>query len=264
MSGEPSALNHRRAGSGPPLVLLHPLGGSVRSWDPVFDALAAQYDVIAVDLPGFGASPPLPADVVPTPAALAVAVGGLLSSLDVQRPHVAGNSLGGWVSLELAKAGGARSVTAIAPAGLWPGPLAPRGRVNARSAGHALRAAIAVGLRVGPVRRSLLAGVVAHPERLTYEQALRFVRDYVDAPGFTAVNREMRGSHFTGGERISVPVTVAWCDKDRLVSRPRVMPLRARELTLHDCGHVPMTDDPAAVTRVIMLGAGGSAESAQG
>ena len=83
---------------------------------------------------------------------------------------------------------------------------------------------------------------------------MRFVRDYADAPGYAGVNREMRSSHFTGGEQLRVPVTIAWCDGDRLVGPPRSMPIRARVLTLHDCGHVPMTDDPAAVARVLLLG----------
>ena len=64
----------------------------------------------------------------------------------------------------------------------------------------------------------------------------------------------MRGSHFTGGEQITVPVTVAWCELDRLVP-PRAVPgLRAHALTLRDCGHVPMTDDPQAVADVLLLG----------
>ncbi len=235
-------------------MLLHALGGSLRAWDPVIGPLADERDVIAVDLPGFGGSAPLSADVVPTPAALAAAVGRLLESLGVERPHVAGNSLGGWVALELAKAGSARSVTGIAPAGLWPGPLRRRGRINAQAVSHALRPLLPSALRVGPVRRSVLAGIVAHPELLTYDDALRFVHDYADARGYVDVNREMRGSHFTGGEQIRVPVTVAWCARDRLVHPPRVMPLRARALTLHDCGHVPMTDDPVAVARLLLMG----------
>jgi len=53
-------LNHERAGSGEPLVLLHPLGGELVVWQPVFEGLAAERDTIALDLPGFGGSPPLP------------------------------------------------------------------------------------------------------------------------------------------------------------------------------------------------------------
>jgi pimeloyl-ACP methyl ester carboxylesterase len=76
-------LAHARTGAGAPLVLLHPLGMTRRVWDPVVPALAEHFDVIAVDLPGFGDSAPLPAQVEPSPATLAAAVAGLLGSRDV-------------------------------------------------------------------------------------------------------------------------------------------------------------------------------------
>lgn len=91
-----------RSGAGAPLVLLHALGLSRHTWDPVVPALAELFDVIAVDLPGFGGSEPLPDGVEPSPAALAGAVAELLDELGVTAPHLAGNSLGGWVALELA------------------------------------------------------------------------------------------------------------------------------------------------------------------
>jgi pimeloyl-ACP methyl ester carboxylesterase len=119
------SLAYNRAGAGPPLVLLHPLGADRHVWEPVMDRLAAERDVIALDLPGFGGSPALSGASPPTPAALAAAVAEFLPGIAPGGPHhVAGNSLGGWVALELASAGHARSVTAIAPAGLWPEPLA--------------------------------------------------------------------------------------------------------------------------------------------
>jgi pimeloyl-ACP methyl ester carboxylesterase len=252
--GVEASLHHERQGAGPPLVLLHALGGSLRSWDPVMGLLVAQRDVIAVDLPGFGRSPALPADVRPTPAALAAAVAQTLDAIGVQRPHVAGNSLGAWVALELARTGSARSVTAIAPAGFWRGPLAPRGRVNAQSLSRVLRPVLIGALRLPAVRRGLLSGVVAHPERLTRADAARFVSDYARATGYADVNREMRGSQFTGADEITVPVTVAWCEFDRLVPPRKVPGLRAHALTLRGCGHVPMTDDPDAVARVLLHG----------
>src|SRR5271166_5370625 len=86
---------------------------------PVIPALAARFDVIAVDLPGFGDSNPVPAQTKPTPAALAAAVAGLLDDLGVTAPHLAGNSLGGWVALELAATRPAASLTLLSPAGLW-------------------------------------------------------------------------------------------------------------------------------------------------
>jgi pimeloyl-ACP methyl ester carboxylesterase len=97
-----AALASNRTGAGSPMVLLHPLGSDRGVWDPVVPALAEDFDVLAVDLPGFGDSPPLPADVEPSPAALAQAVAGLLDELGIERPAVVGNSVGGWVALELA------------------------------------------------------------------------------------------------------------------------------------------------------------------
>src|SRR4051794_1964269 len=91
-----------RRGSGAPLVLLHGIGMSRAVWEPVLPALAERFDVVTVDLPGFGGSAPLPPDVEPHPAALASAVAEFLDDLGIERPHVAGNSLGGWVGLELA------------------------------------------------------------------------------------------------------------------------------------------------------------------
>src|ERR1700760_2329735 len=103
-----------RTGDAPPLVLAHPLGADRRVWDPVLPLLSVAHEVITVDLPGFGESPPL-RDVTPTPRALAAVVEASLADLGIGRAHVVGNSLGGWVALELGRAGVADRVTAIAP-----------------------------------------------------------------------------------------------------------------------------------------------------
>lgn len=83
------------------------------------DVLAAEHDVIAIDLPGFGLSGPLPHGVPYDLATVAPALGALCSALGVERPHVAGNSLGGLLALEMARGGLVRSVTALSPAGFW-------------------------------------------------------------------------------------------------------------------------------------------------
>jgi len=93
---------YSRTGAGASLVLLHGIGSSRHAWDPVVPALAGHFDVLAIDLPGFGDSEPMPPQVEPVPAALAAAVAGLLDDLGITAPHIAGNSLGGWVALELA------------------------------------------------------------------------------------------------------------------------------------------------------------------
>ena len=101
-----------RTGQGEPLVLLHGQGFSRRSFDPVVPLLAAERDVIAVDLPGHGESPRQPEGAGNAPRDLAVAVGELLDELGLATAHIAGNSSGGWVALELGRSGRARTVTA--------------------------------------------------------------------------------------------------------------------------------------------------------
>jgi pimeloyl-ACP methyl ester carboxylesterase len=111
-------LHVHRAGAGEPLVLLHGLGESHIGWRPVINALAAEYDVIAIDLPGFGRSPALPAGVSPTAANLAAEIDHTLDELGIGDYHVAGYSLGARVAIQLAESERVRSLIAIAPDGL--------------------------------------------------------------------------------------------------------------------------------------------------
>jgi pimeloyl-ACP methyl ester carboxylesterase len=245
-----------RAGSGPPLVLLHPLGADRHVWRPVLEQLTPVRDCIAVDLPGFGESAALAGDA--DPAALARAVGALLHELELDggRAHVAGNSLGGWVALELALAGDAASVTAIAPAGLWRRPLGPKPEVARRLAKLASPALPAL-LRSARWRRVLLGGSIARPERVPAHDALALVRAYSTAPGFTAVNRAMRAGTFTRLAEIDVPVTLVWPEYDRVVSRVNGTPDGIAVRELPGCGHIPMWDDPEATARALIAGSGG-------
>ena len=152
-----------RRGSGEPLLLIHGLGGSSGVWDPVVGPLAVEREVTVLDLPGFGAAPPLPAAVEPTAMNLAVALHQRCRELGIERPHVAGNSLGGWVGLEMGRAGWAASVTALSPAGLWRAPLGPRPR-DARRWARRARPLVALALRARPVRLRALATFAARPE----------------------------------------------------------------------------------------------------
>ena len=242
-----------RAGSGPVLVLLHPLGADRHVWAPVMERLTQERDVIAVDLPGFGESSALNGSGPPTPAALATAVA---EGLPDEPYHVAGNSLGGWVALELAAAGHARSVTAIAPAGLWPEPLAPK-RGIARALAKAIRPAVPALVRSPAGRRVALANTVAHADRVPPDAALQLVRAYADAPGFEEVNRAMRAGRFTRLEHVRVPVTLVWPEHDRLVARPAHLPPTVRSVPLPDAGHVPMWDAPEAVGDLLLRGSRG-------
>ncbi len=235
-------------------MLLHPLGADRHIWRPLTPLLAPHRELVAVDLPGFGDSPPLNSDRPPTPARLGVAVVELLAELglDAGAAHLAGNSLGGWVALEVAAAGHADTVTAIAPAGLWPEPLRPKPELARQLARHAEPALSA--LRFEAVRRLALSSMVAHPERVPPTDAIRLVRAYARAPGFTEVNRAMRGGTFTALAKIEVPVTLAWPALDRLVARPARRAPNAREVILPGCGHVPVWDDPPLVADTLLAG----------
>ncbi|MEA2302411.1 MAG: hypothetical protein QOE44_2946 [Solirubrobacteraceae bacterium] len=257
MTEAPPQVSYERAGSGDPVVLLHGIGGELCVWDPVWEALTAERDVIAVDLPGFGRSPALPADQAPTPRALAGVLDTFLTSLGVDRPHLVGNSLGGWIALELARAGRARSVTALSPAGLWAAPLLARG-APARGRAHVvvrrLRPVLPILLSSRRVRRLALGHVIADPDRVPYRPALRIVRSYARASAYDATNTAMRQSFFAGAEEIAVPVTLAFGERDRLI-RPVRLPIPgARSLILPGCGHIPMWDDPGLVSRLILDG----------
>jgi pimeloyl-ACP methyl ester carboxylesterase len=252
-------LAHDRRGSGEPLVLLHGIGSERGIWEPVLERLAAERDVIAADMPGFGESPPLPPETTPDAIALARAVAAFLDELGLDTVHAAGNSLGGWVALELAKLDRARSVTALAPAGLWDGrPAVSMVTLDLqRRLSRAFRPLLPLALGSSFGRRLALRRSFARPERVTREAAIRAARAYADAPGFRSTFRAINRTRFTGGREIHVPVTVAWGDKERLLQAPRAqrrdeLPEHTRFVVLAGCGHAPMWDDPEQVAGVLL------------
>jgi len=94
-----------RTGDGdPPLLLIHGTGGTRSHWDPVRDLLAARYSLLLVDLPGHGESP-APQGAPSNPIGYAGILADVLDDLGHRSVHVAGNSVGGWTALELAKLG---------------------------------------------------------------------------------------------------------------------------------------------------------------
>ena len=195
-------------------------------WEPVLPLLAGHHDTIAVDMPGFGESaaaargrrrpPPGPSPTRSRPPS---------TPSEVDRAHVAGNSLGGWVALEFAKSRalperddplrrGLLGSSARAPAGDRTQHRAPARPV--------LRPLLATERG----RRLLLRGPVAHPERVPARAAYRLVRAYALSPASIRANTEMRRTLFTGFEDISVPITMAWAEYDRSVSAPAQVPAR--------------------------------------
>jgi pimeloyl-ACP methyl ester carboxylesterase len=255
-------LCYRRAGSGPPLALIHGIGSRWQVWDPVLDRLTDQRDVIAFDLPGFGASSMPPPGTPAGTASLTRLVSEFLDDMGLDRPHVAGNSLGGLIALELAKQGRVRSATALSPAGFHTSREAVYQRISFQvTIGVArLLAPRADRLSASPMIRQLTwSQFVAHPRKIGAADAAASVRALAGAPWFDETLPAVLSKRFSGGERIDVPVTIAWGEKDRLLL-PRQAPRAARAIpgarlvTLTGCGHVPTYDDPDQVARVLLQG----------
>ncbi len=258
-------LNYRRLGTGEPLVLIHGIGSRWQIWEPVFGRLASERDLVALDLPGFGASPPPPPGTPPGVFSLTRLVGEFLDEQRLGRPHVAGNSLGGWIALELAKQGRVRSATALSPAGFFSDGEARYGRISlslsARSA--RLLAPRAEMVFASPLARKLaFAQLVSKPEKIPPADAADSVRALGGAQWFDETLKATTADRFRGGDRITVPVTIAWGEHDRVLLRRQAARAAdaipsARSVTLHGCGHVPTYDDPEQVARVLLEGSHG-------
>ncbi|MEU6368843.1 alpha/beta fold hydrolase [Streptomyces sp. NPDC046931] len=255
-------VSYARVGSGEPLLLLHGIGHHRQAWDPVVDILATERDVIAVDLPGFGASPALPDGLGYDLTSVVPALGALCEALDVDRPHVAGNSLGGLLALELGREKLVRSVTALAPAGFW----TPAERRYAFTVLLAMRqAARAMPLplverlsRTAAGRTVLTSTIYARPGHRSPEAVVAETLALAGAEGFTATLRQGTTVRFAQ-DVPGLPVTVAWGTRDRILVRRQGVRAKqiipgARLVRLPGCGHVPMNDDPALVARVILDG----------
>jgi pimeloyl-ACP methyl ester carboxylesterase len=258
-------LNYHRGGSGEPLVLIHGIGSQWQVWEPVLARLEREREVVALDLPGFGASPPPPPGTPAGVPTLTDLVAEFLSGeLGLERPHVAGNSLGGWISLELAKQDRVRSATALSPAGFQSRAEARYGHASLWLANRAARmlAARAESITATPLGRALAVGqVVAHPSRLPAGDAADAIRALGGAEWFDETLAALFEWRFTGGEQIKVPVTIAWGEKDRLLlprqaARAGQAIPSARMVTLYGCGHVPTFDDPEQVAGVLLDGSG--------
>ncbi|MFJ8886648.1 alpha/beta fold hydrolase [Streptomyces sp. NPDC102402] len=254
------SVSYDRVGSGEPLVLLHGIGHHRQAWDPVLRILAAERDVIAVDLPGFGASPALPDGLAYDLRTMVPVLGSFFDALGLVRPHVAGNSLGGLLALELGRERLVRSVTALSPAGFWT-------RSERRYAFGMLRsmrgAALSMPMpvierlsRSSPGRTALTSTIYARPGRRSPTAVVSETVALREATGFRQTLEAGLTVAFTD-DVPDIPVCIAWGSQDRLLLRrqgvraKRVIP-GARLVRLPHCGHVPMNDDPAAVARVIL------------
>lgn len=250
-------------GAGPPLVLLHGIGGSWHIWKPVIPLLEPHHQVFAPTLPGHRGGPKWPLDRPTTISALAELLHEELAARGLARSHIAGNSLGGWLALELLRRGGASSVTALSPAGAWRGErdymaVARPFRIAHAAMPVVLRMARPL-LRFARFRRMLNAQAMNNGDRMTPEEALGAMQAIAGASIIPGLLASMRTDGpirpLDAGE---APVTIAWCADDGVIpfatyGEPMLEAVAgALAVTLRAVGHVPMYDDPAQVADVIL------------
>jgi pimeloyl-ACP methyl ester carboxylesterase len=256
-------LHHVRRGSGRPLLLVHGLGAGWRSWLPVMEALAARREVIAVDLPGFGETPPSSGEV--SIANLADSVAGFMREQGLDGVATAGQSMGGRIVLELARRGVGGDTVALAPGGFWSDRELKVFSATLRPSialVRAMRATLPTLLNSPAGRAVLLAQLSARPWALSCHTVLPDVRGLADAPATNAtMNALTRGPKQQGAPAGTVPgrVTIGWGRRD-LVTVPR-QAARATEMfpdaVLHwfeRCGHFPQWDAPDEAARLILHG----------
>jgi pimeloyl-ACP methyl ester carboxylesterase len=252
-----------RAGTGTPLLLLHGIGAIWRVWSPVLPYLEPHHDVIVPTLAGHGGGPPLDPQTAPSIQALTDGVEDELDRLGLQQVHIAGNSLGGRIGIELARRGRARSLVLFSPPGAWRSQrsieLRATGvRLSLGALGRYASRADAIAAN-GLLRWSLLAGQVAHPNRVPPEELAAFIRAGSLAPVVAPLLREFPVRQVQPLPAVrDYPVRLVWGDRDRVLpfdgfGAPMLERLPGAELIrLHGVGHVPMSDDPARVAKLIL------------
>jgi pimeloyl-ACP methyl ester carboxylesterase len=255
-SGQPASPPALRAGKGEPLVLLHGVVGGAAMWRRVVPLLADRHEVFAFNALGHRGGTPCSV----RPARIAHVVDDTERSLDalgLGRVHLAGNSMGGWVALELARRGRARSVCALSPAGMWAG-------TNQESATSLLRETarltrltrpllpLVAGLRA--LRRFALRANAVHASEVSRGDLVELADILL---GCTVAEDLFKTDESFSALPAGCPVTIAWSARDQIFpadqfeARARSLVPHAHYMRLENVGHVPMFDDARMVAKTI-------------
>lgn len=256
-----TTVNYVEIGEGPPLVLVHGLGGSWQNWLENIPHFARSHRVIALDLPGFGASP------MPGWQISIESYGALLSTLcrtlDAGPIVLAGNSMGGFISAEVAVSEAAlvQKLVLVSAAGVS---HARMHRAPAETVGRMTRAAAPLALRhhERALRRPRLRGwMIAHilhrPALLRRELLWEFIQSGLPAPGIVAAIRGLAGYDILERlEDVVTPTLVVWGHNDLVVPVRDGLEfarlIRDSRLVIFDrCGHVPMAERPLRFNRIL-------------
>jgi pimeloyl-ACP methyl ester carboxylesterase len=263
-------LAYERFGTGEPLVLVHGISHRRQAWYPVAEQLAEHREVILFDLPGHGESPDLVSDGRHVKEVLQDELLALFFELDLTRPHIAGNSLGGRIAIEAAADGLVSSATGLSPAGFWKGDLDLlyiRAHFAAlQTSGHLVKPVAPSLARSARARRLMMSSLMTHGERLDADHVVGDLNCMVAArPALKRIFKD--AVPFDSDVAGDIPVTIAWGTKDRVLlpyqaRRARTQLPDAQHVWLEGSGHVPMSDDVAGVVDVLLAGSSHGLRSA--
>jgi pimeloyl-ACP methyl ester carboxylesterase len=251
-----------RGGSGPPLVCLHGFTGTWRVWELVLPELERHHDVLAPTLLGHAGGPPLNGAMSDT--VVADAVERAMDEAGLDTAHIVGNSLGGYVALQLAARGRARSVVALAPAGGWaPGDESHRETLayftNSQEALKTI-APHADAVAASPQgRRQTTQFLTTSYEHIPPELVAHLIVGAANCPAVVPmIEHALREGWHIDPERITCPVRIVWGTEDRLLLWPSSAALYREQLPqadwveLEGVGHCPQLDVPLETAQLIL------------
>ena len=254
----------RRGGSGPPLVCLHGFMETWRTWELVLPALERRHDVLALTLPGHAGGPPLEGE--PSGSLIADAVERAMDDAGFETAHLVGNSLGGFLALQLAARGRGRSVVAFAPAGGWatgdtslPDVLAMQAQLHEQAKATAPHAEAIVATAEG--RRRAMQLVVSSCEHIPADLVAHQILAVASASGARAmIEHGLReGYDELAAQDIACPVRIVWGTADRLLPWPSAAARFRHEwlpqadwVELDGVGHCPPLDVPLEAAQLVL------------
>jgi pimeloyl-ACP methyl ester carboxylesterase len=259
----PSPVRHR-GGKGEPLLLLHGFTANADAWRPILPALERRHEVVVVTFHGHMGGPPIPDGFNHSMAESTDLAVASLDAEGIEKVHVVGNSLGGWLAIELARRGRARSCVAISPGGGWEQGSSEQRRL--KKLFKRIRALLRVGGPLAPVlarfpasRRFALRNIVAHAERMSPADARTMIEAAWRCDAFDGVmDALMREPAPEIMNPSPCPVRLVWGTADKMLpigrysDRWRRMLPAAEWVELDGAGHCPMFDDPDGVARAIL------------
>lgn len=250
-----------RRGTGKPLLMVHGLGSSLRNWDRVVPALESERELVLIDLPGFGQTPPLAGEA--SFLTLTDALAQFLASEGLEHVDMVGSSMGARMVVELARRGHEGTTIGLDPGGFW-------SDRQAKVFGASIKASVALVRKISPLlpaltsspvgRTALLAQFSARPWALPAELVLTELRGFNTSPSLDAALRSLvDGPRQQGAPAgtLAGKLVLVWGRQDRVTlpsqaqTAVRLFPDATLRL-LDRCGHFPHWDQPEQTVRLIL------------